>query len=67
MPITGLFDTNSVDFAGSLPVTKNGKVYILVAVEHLTGWPIVRAIKDATATTVISFFLEDIIRQFGTP
>ena len=33
-PMTSLFDTYSIDFAGTLPRTPFGKRYILIAVDH---------------------------------
>ncbi len=39
-PVSGIFDTWSLDFAGPLPRTARGNRYLLVGVEHLTGWPV---------------------------
>ena len=39
-PLTTLFDVFSIDFAGPLPTSRTGNKYMLVCVEHLTGWPI---------------------------
>ena len=66
-PMTSLFDTYSVDFAGPLPRTPTGEKYILVAVEHLTGWPIARATATSTAEEVLKFVKEEIIHCFGLP
>ena len=67
MPLTGLFTAFSVDFAGPLPKTRSGEQYLLVGVEHLTGWPIARKTKDATDDTVNKFVQEEIIHSFGPP
>ena len=66
-PMTSLFDTYSIDFAGPLPRTPSGKRYILIAVEHLTGWPITRAIVTSTPEEVLEFVKEEIIHCFGIP
>ena len=60
-----LFDTYSVDFVGPLPRTPTGKMYIVVAAEHLTGWPISRDTATSTAEEVLKFVKEEIIHYFG--
>ena len=42
-------------------------MYIVVATEYLTKWPEARAIPNAKASSVISFFYEDIICRHGCP
>ena len=44
MPISGLFHTWSIDFEGPLPVTYLGARYKILAVEHMTGWPVAQPI-----------------------
>ena len=56
-----------MDFAGPLPRKPTGKKYILVAVEHLTGWAIARATETSTAEEVLRFMKEEIIYCFGLP
>ena len=55
----------SIDFAGPLPMSKEGTRYTLIAVEHLTNWPIAVATKTATAAEVIRFVNEEIVYSFG--
>lgn len=43
-PILWIFHMLLIDFAGPLPSAKDSSKCLLVAVEHLTGWPIVRAV-----------------------
>ena len=43
IPLSGLFNTWSVDFAGPLPKTKSGNQYLLVGIEHMSKWPVARA------------------------
>ena len=66
-PLTGLFDTFSIDFAGPLVPGPDGERYLLVAVEHLTGWPMARATLSDTADVVETFVKEEILRPFGPP
>lgn len=40
---------------------------MLIFLEHLTGWPIARATKDATAGTVVAFLKYHILHSFGPP
>lgn len=67
IPLTGLFDTFSMDFAGSLHLCENEEKYLLIAVEHLTGWPIVRVTTRDTSDVVLSFVQEEIVFCFGLP
>jgi hypothetical protein len=61
------FDRLGMDIVGPLPKTKNGNMYIVVATEYLTKWPEARAIPNAKAVSVVSFFYEDIICCHGCP
>jgi hypothetical protein len=61
------FGRVGIDIVGPLPRTKKGKKYIVVAMDYLTKWPEARAIPDATAASVASFFYEDIICRHGCP
>ena len=67
IPLNDFFDTFSIDFAVPLPMSKEGNRYMLIAVEHLTNWPIAVATKTATAAEVIRFVNEEIIYSFGPP
>ncbi|GET03434.1 DDE-type integrase/transposase/recombinase [Rhizophagus clarus] len=61
------FDRVGMDIVGPLPQTKDGNKYIVVATEYLTKWPEARAIPDAKATSIVSFFYEHIICRHGCP
>jgi hypothetical protein len=56
-----------MDIVRPLPKTKNSNKYIVVATEYLTKWPEARAIPNAKASSVVSFFCEDIICRHGCP
>lgn len=61
------FERLGMDIVGPLPVTARGNKYIVVATEYLTKWPEARAIPNAKASSVVSFFYEDIICRHGCP
>jgi len=66
-PLTNIFSVFSIDFAGPFPASSGGNRFILVCVEHLTGWPLARAIANATADVVKAFVREEIMHSFGPP
>ena len=61
------FDQLGMDIVGPLPLTKMGNQYIIVATEYLTKWPEARALPNAKAASMASFFYEDIICRHGCP
>lgn len=69
IPISGLFHTWSVDFAGPLPETTRRYVYIIIAVEHLSNWPIAVAIPQGSFNSlgVIDFVRKHICDVFENP
>lgn len=67
LPVSLIFDVFSFDFAGPFPKTKQGISFLLVAVEHLTGWPIAIPCERSNADTVIRFVEEQIVHPFGPP
>ena len=44
IPVSGLFNTWSVDFPGPLPKTIDGNQYLLIGTEHISKWPVARVI-----------------------
>lgn len=61
------FDRLGMDIVGPLPKTARENTHIVVATEYLTKWPEARAIPNAKASSVVSFFYEDIICRHGCP
>jgi transposase InsO family protein len=61
------FQRWGIDFIGELPLTPRGNRWILVAIDHATGWPILRALSDATHSNVAQFLYENIFKNFGPP
>ena len=62
-----LFEQWSIDLIGILPRTYSGNRWIITAIERSTGWPVVRALKDATSQSVMNFIQEEIFAVYGTP
>jgi hypothetical protein len=42
------FERWGVDLIGRLPVTPNGNKWIITAIDYATGWPVAKAVPDAT-------------------
>lgn len=56
-----------LDSIGILPKTKNGNMWIIVAIDYATNWPVAKALPEATATAVAKFLYEDIMAPYGCP
>ncbi|CAF4776540.1 unnamed protein product, partial [Rotaria sp. Silwood2] len=56
-----------LDFIGELPTTLNGNRWILVAMDHTTKWPIVKAAQNAKHEIIAKFVYEEIVLNFGCP
>lgn len=67
LPITLLFGSFSVDFAGPQPRSGSGKRFVLVAVKHLTSWPIAKPTATLTAEEVKKFIEEELIYSSSSP
>ena len=52
---------------GPPPITSKGKSYILIAVDYLSRWAKVKALRQITAKDVAKFVYEDICCKFGVP
>lgn len=58
-------DFLSIVFAGSTPADSNGEKYLLIAVDHLKGWPTARATSRDTLDMLVYFVKDDVIYTFG--
>ena len=69
LPVSGLFHTWSIDFAGPLPITKSRSKYLLIGIEHLSGWPIASAIPSHLFNSqgVLQFVKTELVSMYGTP
>lgn len=63
----GPFEKWGLDVIGPLSGTKNGKHYILSAVDYMTRWPEAKASKGATSKDACKFIYECICCRFGVP
>lgn len=66
-PVVALLHTFWMDFAGPFIMTEQGNESVLLAVEHPTGWPIMRAVRLQSSTTAIRFLERETFGQFGSP
>ena len=57
----------SIDLVVDLPTSHDGNKNILVMVDHLTSWPMAKAIPDKEATTVARAIYEKLIVEHGAP
>lgn len=62
-----IFDRIGIDLIGPLPMTDNGNLYIVVAVEYLSKYVFLKAIKTKTAAEIAMFIFEEIILTHGCP
>jgi len=67
IPIYDLFYRVALDTAGSLPETKSGNKYILVAIDHYSKWCEAKAVADHGARTAAKFLEDDMICRYGVP
>ena len=61
------FAKMSIDLIVEMPTSYYGNKNILVMADHLTSWPIVKAIPDKEATTVANAIFEKLILEHGSP
>ena len=57
----------STDLIVEIPTSHYGNKNILVMVDHLTSWPMVKAIPDKETTTVANAIFEKFILEHGSP
>lgn len=56
-----------VDFLGPYPRSKKGNTYIIIALDQLTKFVTVKALRNATSEVAIQFLHENIFCLFGVP
>ncbi|KAJ6096002.1 hypothetical protein N7486_006748 [Penicillium sp. IBT 16267x] len=61
------FERWGIDLIGRLPLTPNGNCWIITAIDYATGWPVARAVPDATEETLARFLHDDIFVPHGAP
>ena len=63
----GAFAKVFIDLIVEMPTSHYGNKNILVMVDHLTSWPMVKAIPDKEAITVANAIFEKLILEHGSP
>ncbi|MCO5579987.1 hypothetical protein L7F22_033854 [Adiantum nelumboides] len=63
----GPFEKWGIDAMGPLPRTKNGKLYILVAIDYMTKWVEAQSVTRVNEKIVSRFVYTHICCRFGTP
>ena len=61
------FTKVSIDLNVEMPTSHYGNKNIFVMVDHLTSWPMVKAIPDKEGTTVANAIFEKFILEDGSP
>jgi hypothetical protein len=54
-------------FIGRLAQTKQVNRWLLIAIDHATDWPGVKAVPDATEEIIAQFLYHDIVVHYGCP
>ena len=52
------FEKWAIDLVGPLPTTLHGNRWIITAIDFATGWPLAKAVPDATAEQIGDFLFE---------
>jgi len=55
------------DAVGPMLPSTSGNRYLLVAVDYLTRWPCVQAVRDITAETTAMFLFDQVVASHGVP
>ena len=61
------FQRWGIDLIGILPRTAKGNQWILTAVDYATGWPLAKALPEATEDAIAEFIFQDIYMHYGAP
>ncbi|KAE9016787.1 hypothetical protein PR002_g13573 [Phytophthora rubi] len=58
-------DRWALNVAGPLPTTDGGESYVIAAVEYVTRYAVVIAVKQHTADNVTAFLMKNVVLKFG--
>jgi hypothetical protein len=61
------FERWGIDLIGPLPATPNKNKWIITAIDYATGWPVAKAVPEATEEAIARFLHEDIFINYGAP
>ena len=65
LPIRELGHRWSLDLLGELPLSRRGKRYVLVMIEHVSKWVELVPLSSKTANGVANAFLKEVLARFG--
>ena len=65
LPIRELGHRWSLDLLGELPMSRRGKRYVLVMIEHVSKWVELVALSSKSAGGIASAFLREVLSRFG--
>ena len=65
--VTDKFEKIAIDIQGPFPATANGNRYIVTAMDMLTRFVIIRALKSTSAKTVARFLCHEVFPFVGPP
>ena len=66
-PFIQPFQRWGIDLIGRLPKTNKGNRWIITAIDYATGWPVARAVPNATEEAIADFIYEEIYLHYGAP
>jgi hypothetical protein len=61
------FDRWAFDFIQDLPPSREGNTQILTAIDYATRWVVMKAVPNRTSETVLKFFYDEIVTNYGLP
>lgn len=61
------FERWGIDLIGLLPTTPSGNRWIITAIDYATGWPLAKALPEATEEAIAEFLHDDIFTVYGAP
>jgi hypothetical protein len=61
------FQRWGIDLIGPLPKTPNGNKWIVTAIDYATGWPVAKALQEATEEELGQFLHDQIFANYGAP
>ncbi|PNH08435.1 Pro-Pol polyprotein [Tetrabaena socialis] len=67
LPVMGPFYHWGVDLAGPLPLTKQGNVYVMIAIEHYSKHVELIPLPDKTSACTAQAFLQNVLARFSAP
>ncbi|CAI5474225.1 unnamed protein product [Closterium sp. Yama58-4] len=65
LPIRGIGFRWSLDLAGEMPLSRRGKRFILIMIEHGSKWVEVRALPSKSSARIAEAFEDQVLTRFG--